>query len=239
MPGKICKTPLYTQVRDRLAERIQTGQWKCGSPLPNEMELAKELGVSPGTVRKALRQLGADRLVVRRQGRGTFVLDQASGELAIRFSNIRTVHGQRIPEDVQLLEQCCAVANEREREHLKLPPGDAVIRTRRLRSQDGRPFMYEEASLAVGLFPGLNTGSVGNYPISALAQSCGLHLGKAIEHVTVGQATRVAAGHLAVDLHAPVLLLNRVVYSISGREVEWRLGFCDLADQQMYVARMR
>lgn len=239
MSSKICKIPLYTQVRDRLAERIQAGQWKRGSPLRNEIDLAKELGVSPGTIRKALDQLEADRLVVRRQGRGTFVVDQASGELAIRFNNIRTVHGQRILGDLQLLEQCCAVANELESESLELPPGELVIRTRRLRSQDGRPFMHEEASLAVGLFPGLNTGSVGNYQISALAQSCGLHLGKAIEHVTLGEATNIVARHLVVDMHSPVLILNRVVYSISGRAVEWRLGFCDLADQQMYVAEMR
>jgi DNA-binding GntR family transcriptional regulator len=99
--------------------------------------------------------------------------------------------------------------------------------------------MYEEASLAVGLFPGLDTGSVGNYLISALTQSCGLHLGKAIEHVTLGEATSIVATHLVIDPHSPILILNWVVYSISGRAVEWRLGFCDLADQQMYVAEMR
>ena len=99
--------------------------------------------------------------------------------------------------------------------------------------------MYEEASLAVGLFRGLNADSVGNYLISALAQSCGLHLGKAHERASLGEATSIVARHLAVDIHSPVLILNRVVCSISGRAVEWRLGFCDLADHQMYAAQIR
>jgi len=79
--------PLYVQVRNLLAQRLASGVWPPGSVLPNEMELARELGVSSGTVRKALDSLESDRLVVRRQGRGTFVVDQASGDVAARFSN--------------------------------------------------------------------------------------------------------------------------------------------------------
>ena len=68
--GKFSVEPLYVQVRNLLAQRIASGVWAPGSMLPNEMELARELGVSPGTVRKALDSLESDRLVLRRQGRG-------------------------------------------------------------------------------------------------------------------------------------------------------------------------
>jgi GntR family transcriptional regulator len=87
--SKLSTEPLYTQVRNLLAQRIARGVWSPGSMLPNEGELARELGVSPGTVRKALDVLESDRLVLRRQGRGTSVVDLATGEVAARFSNLR------------------------------------------------------------------------------------------------------------------------------------------------------
>ncbi len=65
--------PLYAQVKAQLIQRIQSGDWKPGELIPNEFVLAGELGVSQGTVRKALGELTADKLLLRRQGRGTFV----------------------------------------------------------------------------------------------------------------------------------------------------------------------
>src|SRR6476646_9160336 len=123
--------PLYVQVRNLLAQRLASGVWPPGSALPNEMELARELGVSSGTVRKALDSLESDRLVVRRQGRGTFVIDQASGDVAARFSNIRNGEGRRIGGDMELLAQVKAVAAEIERQRLQLGAGEAVLRTTR------------------------------------------------------------------------------------------------------------
>src|SRR5262245_19416931 len=85
----LAREPLYLQVCELLTRRIADGAWKPNTTLPNEMELAREMGVSTGTVRKALEKLEADRLVVRRQGRDTFVLDQAAPEVACRFDRLR------------------------------------------------------------------------------------------------------------------------------------------------------
>jgi GntR family transcriptional regulator len=90
---KFSTEPLYLQVRNLVAQRIASGIWAPGAMLPNETDLARELGVSPGTVRKALDSLESDRLVLRRQGRGTSVVDQATGDVGARFSNIRTGGG--------------------------------------------------------------------------------------------------------------------------------------------------
>src|SRR6478672_7519758 len=65
--------PLYRQVRDVLVKRIADGVWQAGQMLPSEPDIAADLGVSPGTVRKALDEMTAENLVVRRQGRGTYV----------------------------------------------------------------------------------------------------------------------------------------------------------------------
>jgi DNA-binding transcriptional regulator YhcF (GntR family) len=66
-------TPLYTQVQDRMRERISTGEWKPNMAIPNEGDLAREFGVSSGTMRKALDALEAEGFLSRKQGRGTFV----------------------------------------------------------------------------------------------------------------------------------------------------------------------
>src|SRR3546814_14076323 len=67
--------PLYQQVKDLLIGRLIGSYWKPGDLLPSEMQLAEELGVSQGTVRKALDEMTADNLLVRRQGRGTYVAE--------------------------------------------------------------------------------------------------------------------------------------------------------------------
>ena len=138
---------LYLQVRDALAERIAKGAWRPGTSIPNEGELAREFGVSPGTMRKALDLIEGERLVTRRQGRGTFVNDQASDELAIRFSNIRGADGERIVAQVEAGEIVEGRANELECERLRLRTADPVYRIRRIQSHAGQPFMVEEASL--------------------------------------------------------------------------------------------
>jgi GntR family transcriptional regulator len=86
-----------------LAQRIAGGVWPPGSAPPTRSIWRSELGVSSGTVCKALDSLDSDRLVDRRQWRGTFVVDQASGEMAARFSNIRDGKGRRVIGDMELL----------------------------------------------------------------------------------------------------------------------------------------
>jgi GntR family transcriptional regulator len=79
-PSRFSSRPLYLQARDAMAERIAAGEYKPLTPIPNEADLAREFGVSPGTMSKALDMLEAERLLTRRQGRGTFVNDQSSAE---------------------------------------------------------------------------------------------------------------------------------------------------------------
>ena len=99
---KISTRALYIQVRDHLAQQIAKGALKPGTLLPNELELADQLGVSLGTLRKGLEALENERLITRRQGRGTFVRDHAA-DTPLTFDNLRTKDGQPIPFTVQFL----------------------------------------------------------------------------------------------------------------------------------------
>src|SRR5262245_16436533 len=89
MRERLFNQPLYLQLRDALAERIARGEWQPGTAIPNEATLAQEMGVSPGTMRKSLDLLEGERLLIRRQGRGTFVTDPGSQGLTQRFNNFR------------------------------------------------------------------------------------------------------------------------------------------------------
>ena len=75
-------------MRERLVERIRSGEWKPGQLIPNEFEIAAEFGVSQGTARKAISELAAEGLVLRRQGRGTFVVEHTPAHVLFRFFNI-------------------------------------------------------------------------------------------------------------------------------------------------------
>ena len=82
--------PLYLQLKDLLLRDMETRQWRPGEALPSEIELAARFGVSQGTVRKAIDALAADNLVVRRQGKGTFVATHTEEKTStFRFLRIR------------------------------------------------------------------------------------------------------------------------------------------------------
>ena len=78
--------PLYKQVYDHLTGRLVEGHWKPAEPLPSEMALAQQLGVSQGTVRKALNQMVTENLLERRQGKGTYVAEHTQESSLFRFS---------------------------------------------------------------------------------------------------------------------------------------------------------
>jgi GntR family transcriptional regulator len=235
--GQFSHRPLYLQLRDALAERIATGAWKPGAAISNEGDLAREFGVSPGTMRKALDLMEHDRLVTRRQGRGTFVNDQSSDELSLRYINIRGRDGQRLIGDVKSPEITKSAANKMECARLDLLTGDGVYRIRRVRLSDDEPFMLEEASVPATLFPGLEEMSASTHRIVCLAQKHGILLGRAEERISIGSASPDVAEALNVATGSPIAVLDRVVRAIDGRAIEWRIGWCQLV-KNYYLAHM-
>src|SRR5690349_13804744 len=112
--------PLYVRVRERLVERIRLGQWKPGQLIPNEFEIAAEFGVSQGTARKAISELAAEGLVLRRQGRGTFVVEHTPAHVLFRFFNIFDDAGVPVIPDSRDTHSSLADANGEERHALAL-----------------------------------------------------------------------------------------------------------------------
>ena len=222
---------LYLQVRDEFAQRIATGQWKPGFAIPNESDLARALSVSSGTVRKALELLEADKLVTRRQGRGTFVNDPASDDLACRFIRLRSADGKSVSGEVTSQAISEGVADEQECTRLRLRTGDRVYRIRRVRTHRGCSFMVAHVVLPATLYPRL--AGEANIPtqVGALAPWNGMLLGPAEERVAISVPSKEVTGLLGVASGTPVLLLDCVLTLLdSYRPAAWRIGYVHLPD---------
>ena len=228
---------LYLQVRDILVGRIASGDWKPGLRIPNEADLARDIGVSPGTVCKALKHMEAEKLVARRKGRGTFVRDQGSGELAGRFSKICAPTGEQVHGSVGAQSLTEGVANDQECRRLGLSLGDAVCRIDRVRGHGGQSFSVEHATLPAALFPGLASKAEIAHDIGALAQQYQLLLGKGEERISVVVPPAAVADTLSIASDSSVMRLDRVVFMLDGPAIEWRIAHCHL-DRGYYLVEM-
>jgi GntR family transcriptional regulator len=231
--------PLYLQVRDALAERIATGGLLPGAAIPSEGDLAREIGVSAGTVRKALQMMEMDRLIVRQQGRGTFVSDPRSEELAARFTMLHDPDGKRVCGQLKSSEIARGAAGDVERDRLRLAAGEEVYRVKRVRAHRGAPFLAEEAVLPADLFPGLEARRGTADQIATLAREYGVLLGNAHERVYTAVPPPAVAGILGTAPGTAVVVLDRVLLMMDGRRpVEWRTAHAHLPGGY-YMAQIR
>jgi GntR family transcriptional regulator len=224
--------PLYQQVKDLLMTRLIGGYWKPGDLLPSEMQLAGELGVSQGTVRKALDDLTAGNLLVRRQGRGTYVAEHDQEHALFHFFKMTDRAGRPLVPESRVLRRSGGPAKPVEAARLDLAPGAPVLRIARLRSFDARPAIYERIVLPAALFPGLDAHrELPNTLYTLFARDYGITIGRAEERLSAVAAGAGAARHLGLERDAPLLAIDRIALALDARPVEWRLSLCDTRDQ--------
>lgn len=230
--------PLYAQVKAIVLARIAGGDWPPGTALPAEMELARELGVSQGTVRKALDALTVEQVVVRRQGSGTYVAEHTPAHMLFRFFNIYDESGAQILPDSQPARFTTAAANAVERRRLDLSEGDRVIRISRIRTRGGRPFMDDRIVLPEAPFPGLaQETEMPNTLYDLFQKRYRIHVARTEEQVTAVAATARLADRLGVRAGTPLLAIDRTTYDLNGRRIEWRVSHAYL-DRAHYFARL-
>ena len=225
----LASAPLYQQVKSRLVARIQGGDWKPGDAIPNEFAIAGELGVSQGTVRKALQEMTAENLLVRRQGRGTFVQRHTPETMLFRFFNFHGPDGQPIvPQTLQVKAREGVVRGD-ERRRIGLEAGAGVVRIDRVRGFGDRPFVFERIAVPLDLFPGLaDCDPIPNTLYDHFQQVYGVTVVDGEERVQAAVADEKEARLLAVPEGTPLLSLDRVIRSFQSRPVEWRVSLCAL-----------
>ena len=166
--------PLYQQVREKLTQRIADGRWKAGQIVSSEMQIAAELGVSQGTVRKALDDMTAARFLVRQQGRGTFVATHDEARILFQFFKLKPDNADGLFPESEVLGVSDAQASTEEAAKLGLFRGEPVIRIRRVRSLAGQRCIVETIVLAAAVFDGLQEGEIPNNLYNTYAERFGV-----------------------------------------------------------------
>ena len=215
--------PLYRQVYDILMRKIAEGTWKPGEMLPSEQMLAREMGVSHGTVRKVLDALTAENLLLRRQGKGTFVAEHDQDRALFRFFHIARPGGERLVPQSAKVKIKTRAARAMECEKLELRNRDAVFEIARLRLIGGKPAIRETIILPQRLFPRLDRiGELPNTLYSLYQSQFGITIAAAREEVRAAMATREDQSSLGLKAGSPILVIGRVALSLTGQPVEWR-----------------
>ena len=221
-------SPLYRQIKGLITRSLQGGEWKPGELIPSETELAARFGVSQGTVRKAIDELAAENLVVRRQGRGTFVATHQEARAQFRFLRLRPDQGSEPgPMDSRILECRRLRAPVDVARGLQLRAGETVVQIRRLLSFEGSPTVLDEIWLPGAQFRGLTAERLSAYtgPLYALFESeFGTRMIRATERVKAVAADEAGAGALQVPVGEPLLLVERITFTYEDRPVEMRRG---------------
>lgn len=221
--------PLYKQIKQLLVEGLDQGEWKPGELIPSELELAARFQVSQGTVRKAIDELAAEHLLVRRQGKGTFVATHHEPRAQFRFLRIVPDEGEVVPAQSRFLECRRQRAAADIARSLDLKTGDAVVYIRRLLLFDGTPIVLDDIWLPGAMFKGLTADRLAEYrgPLYGLFETeFGTRMIRADERLRAVAADATEAELLRLKPGAPLLLVERVSYTYGERPVEVRRGFC-------------
>jgi GntR family transcriptional regulator len=229
--------PLYQQLRDELADRIAVGEWKVGQALPSELDLARELGVSAGTLRKSLDLLERDHLIIRRRGKGTFVNDRAGPTELARFTNLRASNGDRILGELSCVEIERRTPTPGEKTLLGLQPEAKVYALRRLRLHLGAPLLVEDVLLSSTLFADVSDAELSSCWLTDMAPRHGVLLGSATEKLMPAVVSAGTAKSLHIPEGSPVLVLERLISTLDGRPAQWRRAEC-VASGLRYDAKL-
>lgn len=232
--------PLYRLVKQRLLAAIEHGRVEPGAAIPSETELAAQFAVSIGTLRRAVDELVADHILVRRQGRGTFVAVHNDGRFLFQFFHVERADGLRELPDVEVVAFERVRVDEEAAAALQVRPGDPAFQVdNRLRLQ-GKAVVHDRLTIPALQFRGLTERRLRERPstIYHLYQTeFGITVTHAQERARAVAADRLAARLLGLRPGAPVMQVRRIAMTFGDKPVEYRVSTIDTARHE-YVQRL-
>ena len=225
-------SPLYRQIADLITRSLQASEWKPGEAIPSELELAARYKVSQGTVRKAIDDLSARNLLVRRQGKGTFVATHAEEKTQFRFLRLMAdgQTGTREALSRRFLDCRRQRAPADVARALGLKGNESTLQLRRLLYFRGQPVVLDDIWLPAALFKGLTSQRLSAYqgPMYGLFEAeFGVRMIRAEEQIRAVAADAAVADLLEVAPATPLLSVERVSYTYGDLAVELRRGLYD------------
>jgi GntR family transcriptional regulator len=218
---------LYRAAKRALLRAIESGAVAPGAALPSETQLARTLGVSIGTLRRAVDELVAEHILVRRQGRGTFVATHTPDRFLFQFFHVERSDGLRQVPQVELLGFERVRIDEPAAAALGVRVDEPGIQIDNRLTLQGRAVMHDRIVLPAVLFRGLTQARLERRPstIYQLYQSeFGITVVRALERARAIAADRTAARILGVAPGAPLLQIRRTALSFGDKPVEYRVS---------------
>ena len=226
-------SPLYRQIKALILQALESGEWRPGQAIPSEQELAARFSVSQGTVRKAIDEMAADNLLVRKQGKGTYVASHNDPRALFRFLRLVPVDGELSSPQSIPLDCWRAKAGQEASRMLAIEPGAPIIIVRRLLKFASKPVVIDEIYLPGEVFQGLTAETLQgwNGSLYSLFESrFGIRMIRAQERIRAVAADRGASEALKVPEGTPLLSVERVTYTYGDKPVEWRRGLYSTAE---------
>ena len=223
-------SPLYQQIKALILQSLQSGEWKPSATIPSEMDLAARFKVSQGTVRKAIDELAAENLLVRRQGKGTFVATHAEQHVQYRFLRLFPDDGDlqsEGPAQRQIIDCRRVRAPSDVAKALTIRQTEAVLQVRRVLSFAATPTILEDLWLPGAQFKGLTAERLRAYqgPMYALFETeFGVRMVRAEEKIRAVLPDEEQCALLKINAQTPLLSVERTAYTYNDAPMELRRG---------------
>ncbi len=226
-------SPLYRQIKALILQALEVGEWRPGQVIPSEQELAARFGVSQGTVRKAIDEMAAENLLVRKQGKGTYVASHNDPRALFRFLRLVPLNGDLSHPESVPLDCWRAKAGQEASRMLAIELGAPIIIVRRVLKFAYKPVVIDEIYLSGEVFKGLTAEVLQGWNgslYSLFETRFGLRMIRAQERIRAVAADRNASEVLKVVEGTPLLSVERVTYTYGDKPVEWRRGLYSTAE---------
>ncbi len=226
-------SPLYKQIKGLILQGLESGEWRPGEAIPSETDLAARFNVSQGTVRKAIDEMAAENLLIRKQGKGTYVASHNDPRSRFRFLRLVPQSGHIVLPQSVPLDCWRAKAGQEASRLLHVEPGAPITIVRRVLKLAGKPTVVDELYLPGEVFQGLTLEMLQQWQgslYSLFETRFDVRMIRAEERLRAVAADRRSAELLEVPEGAPLLSVERLTYTYGDRPIEWRRGLYSTAD---------
>ena len=229
-PGVPMAGPLYKDVKRQMMEALSRGEWPPGDAIPAERRLSERYRISIGTVRKAIDELVAENILIRQQGRGTFVASHNRDRMLFYFFHVVPQDGPKEYPEVGFLSFSRGKAERVAADALGMPVGDPVFRIRNLLRLSGRPAIVDDLTLPAARFGGLTEKQFRARPstiYNLYQEAFGISVVRTRERLRAAVADADVARLLDIAPGAPLLAIRRVALAYNDIPVEYRVSLVD------------
>lgn len=237
-PGVPLGAPLYKETRRQLLDALSGGEWKPGEAIPAERRLSERFGISIGTLRRAIDELVAENILIRQQGRGTFVATHTRDRLLFHFFHVVPESGAKAYPDVQLLSFARGRADRTAAEKLAIAQGAPVLRIRNRLQLGGAPIIVDDITLPADRFAGLTEVQFRDRPstiYNLYQQAFRISVVRTSERLRATLADAGLAALLAIAPGAPLLQIRRVAQAYDDAPVEYRVSHVNTAHHEYWA----